>query len=1255
MLGNFLSDCSIPLLSIIIPVHNQAAFTRSCLVSLAHCPPHIPFEIIIVDDASMDETPELLSTASSSDSKIHSLRNESNLGFAASCNRGAAAASGQLLFFLNNDTEVLPDWFPPLYNLIMNNPDIGMVAPKLIFPDGTIQHCGKVWSSLTDPLSQPHHIYYRFPGDHPAVNKSRDYQMLTGACLLVRTVEFREIGGFDEGYCNGWEDDDLCFAYLTRGKRVHYCASSTVIHHQSKTLNERMSELETSLPDVEKLAELDRMLAAGEAAESDLDTARHVQSTFQAMERELLGIREKFSRNRSDFISKWGGTIRRDDLHYCTLDNIPLHQALSDLQLNDANNAASGANLPLVSIVILARNRLDVTRDCIASIQEHTPENHEIILIDNGSVDGTVEWLRNQAAVNQNYRLFENSENRGFSAGCNQGILAAKGKYILLLNNDVVVTPGWLGGMLECFSSRDVGIVGPMTNNISGAQKWPWVNYDGAGGLVPFALAFREQNRYRRISTRRIVGFCMLFPMQLVEQIGLLDEQFGSGNFEDDDYCLRATLEGYHNVIAADVFIHHVGSATFQGNRIDYTSAMQKNQALFNEKWSRPVVDAKQARKIIALKTLEKAETLRQRGDNDAVVDLLLREGVAQLPDEPTIYLALAGIFMETGMAKDALDVLRESPEAEGKTAVTMAQAMISCGMFASATDVLNELSLNGDNADVFIARGQLLLNLNDRSAAGAAFERALQIEPASAWAYSGLATLAQEMGDSDLAFLLAERAFRSSSTDNRIRSQFHSLVCDEEKLTLAEQRVREARHFFTDDSGCAYMHVDLLLRLKRSVDALQVIERMLTLFKPDDAFLDAALAVRNQIGPNTIDPVRYLLGISVSLCMIMKDEAANLSTCLASLKPIVDEIIIADTGSIDSSVSIARIFGARVIDVPWTGDYSAARNESLEQAKGNWILVMDADEVISSLDHNRFSSLIESLSGKMTACTIETRNYTNRVDLENWRANMGEYPTEESGRGWMPSDKVRLFPNLKEIRFENPIHEMVESAIARFGIPDPKCDIPVHHYGYLDDQRQQRKLMYYYELGKKKFEESGGAPHAVVELAIQAASIGRYDEAVDLWLRALEFDPVSSLAFFNLGHAYLQKGMFLKGRDACQRAMDLRDNYREALINKLICELCLGSGENQLEIIEASCLINPDYPLLQLMHGVVLAVVGKTEDALVDFRSLLAAQVDFSRFIHEVAVKLLMASRIKETEQLILAAGLAGICLPETSALIDQ
>ena len=186
----------------------------------------------------------------------------------------------------------------------------------------------------------------------------------------------------------------------------------------------------------------------------------------------------------------------------------------------------------LVSIVILTFNQLDYTKKCLESIRKHTPGKHEIIFVDNKSTDGTIKWLKKLVKENPHYTLIANKENLGFAKGCNQGIEAASGEYILLLNNDVIVTKDWLSGMLECLdSSPDIGIVGPMTNSISGPQQVVKAGYASINNVDEYAGSFRSKNRYRRIPLRRIVGFCMLFRKDLVEKVGLLDEKLRNREF----------------------------------------------------------------------------------------------------------------------------------------------------------------------------------------------------------------------------------------------------------------------------------------------------------------------------------------------------------------------------------------------------------------------------------------------------------------------------------------------------------------------------------------------------------------------------------------------------------------------------------------------------------------------------------------------------------------------------------------------------
>ncbi|MCX5835053.1 MAG: glycosyltransferase family 2 protein, partial [Deltaproteobacteria bacterium] len=602
-----------PHVSIVIPVFNKIDFTRRCLDALSHNTPRGLYECIIVDNASTDGTGEYLKSLGN---RIKAITNAANLGFAKACNQGARAATAPYILFLNNDTEPQPGWLEPLVEILDRDASAAAVGGKMLFPDGTIQHAGVLIlddRKLPDSLVA-RHIYYNQPSDFKEANEPRIYQALTAACLLIRRKAFEEVGGFDEGYWNGYEDIDLCFKLQEKGWVLVYQPGSVLIHHESKSGPERFTK---------------------------------VRENIIQLHSRWLG------RIKPDAVIEKDGSFRWTDARRIQIYKIPKGEAIEE--------PAKGQT-DLISIVILTFNELDYTKRCVESIRKNTSEPHEIIFVDNGSKDGTAKWLRKFAKVNPNYRLIENRENLGFARGCNQGIEASKGEYILLLNNDVLVTENWLPGMLEHLkSSPEIGIVGPITNNISGIQKAEGVTYKSADDLVVYAREFRDRNRHRRVASRRLVGFCMLFRRSLVNEIGPLDESFGTGNFEDDDFCLRAALAGYRNVIAGDVFIHHYGSRSFIGNRINYGTSLTGNRKIFDDKWRGMQLDEGLGRHCLALKKVEVAREQYQLGRLNKAVDLYL-EAIKFVPSENKSYHELAEVLIQTRNFKDALDVLRQIP-----------------------------------------------------------------------------------------------------------------------------------------------------------------------------------------------------------------------------------------------------------------------------------------------------------------------------------------------------------------------------------------------------------------------------------------------------------------------------------------------------------------------------------------------------------------------------------------------------------------
>ncbi len=220
-----------PLVSIIIPVYNNLEYTRQCVASIYNVKEGLDFEVIVVDDASGDGTGDFLA---GNFFPLRAITNPHNLGFARSCNAGAHAAHGKYLVFLNNDTVVTPGWLRAMTSCMQRDPAIGLVGNLQIYPDsGKVQHAGIVCGDNNLLYS----IYNnQLSGDHPAVNKSRQFQFVAGSCLLMEKGLFFQLGGFDEAYKNSCEDVDLCMKVRQSGRKVYYCAESKIFHFESKTV-----------------------------------------------------------------------------------------------------------------------------------------------------------------------------------------------------------------------------------------------------------------------------------------------------------------------------------------------------------------------------------------------------------------------------------------------------------------------------------------------------------------------------------------------------------------------------------------------------------------------------------------------------------------------------------------------------------------------------------------------------------------------------------------------------------------------------------------------------------------------------------------------------------------------------------------------------------------------------------------------------------------------------------------------------------
>lgn len=257
----------------------------------------------------------------------------------------------------------------------------------------------------------------------------------------------------------------------------------------------------------------------------------------------------------------------------------------SNVILNAINNLQDNYDIDVknYSIVILTYNNLEYTKVCIDSIRKYNGyDNCEIIIVDNNSTDGTVEWIKEQKGI----KYILNDENKGFPAGCNQGIeISDKNNDIFLLNNDTVIMPNSIFNLrMGLYSAENIGATGSVSNSISYYQQVN-VNYDNFDGYIKFASKNNITDEEAYEERIKLVGFAMLIKRTVLDKVGNLDERFTPGNFEDDDISLRIVKKGYKLLLCRDSYIHHFGSVSFKDKPGKYRNLLKRNCKKIEDKW----------------------------------------------------------------------------------------------------------------------------------------------------------------------------------------------------------------------------------------------------------------------------------------------------------------------------------------------------------------------------------------------------------------------------------------------------------------------------------------------------------------------------------------------------------------------------------------------------------------------------------------------------------------------------------------------
>ena len=271
-----------PRVSVIVPVYNHLDHSTVCLASLAEVPSAIPFEVIVVDDASSDATGERLPAVEG----LTYLRNETNQGFIRSCNRGAATARGDYVLFLNNDTQVRAGWLDALVHTLETEPGAGLVGARLVYPDGTLQECGGMIFSDGSGWN-----YGRGDDpDRPEYQAVREVDYCSGACILLRRDLWESLEGFDERYVPAYyEDTDLAFRVRERGLKVFVQPRATIIHFEGVTSGTDLSSGTKRYQEVNRRKFLERWATELAAQPEPIENPQDLAAVRRARDHRLLG------------------------------------------------------------------------------------------------------------------------------------------------------------------------------------------------------------------------------------------------------------------------------------------------------------------------------------------------------------------------------------------------------------------------------------------------------------------------------------------------------------------------------------------------------------------------------------------------------------------------------------------------------------------------------------------------------------------------------------------------------------------------------------------------------------------------------------------------------------------------------------------------------------------------------------------------------------------------------------------------------
>lgn len=375
-----------------------------------------------------------------------------------------------------------------------------------------------------------------------------------------------------------------------------------------------------------------------------------------------------------------------------------------------------------------------------------------------------------------------------------------------------------------------------------------------------------------------------------------------------------------------------------------------------------------------------------------------------------------------------------------------------------------------------------------------------------------------------------------------------------------------------------------------------------------------------------------------LALSMIVRDAAATLRACLQSVQGVVDEIVIADTGSTDATKEIATEYGARIIEIPWKSDFADARNHALAEVQAEWVLILDADEVLDP----RAVTAIPALAAKTAVAgyQVSIRNYVLSLEERIWdrpaKPNDSILPAAKDFPAYIDHENVRLFRRDPRVFFVGRVHESVGPRIEELGLRLGHTQFLIHHFGMTAGaETRARKNRFYRDLGKQKVREMPQNAQAHLELGlVELDNFGDLPVALACFERACELNSRLGVAWFFAGLAHFRLGQDADSLRCLQQAENR--GHTTPFVAEAMGDTHYNLGDFPKAVLAYRRALKrlPDSPLLESKLGLAIVRTGQVENGMERICRSAKRRPDLAELHDRLILALVWLNQIPEAAQ---------------------